>query len=437
MNADISSKSTIVIGGGLAGLAAATYLARGGRSVTLFEKSSSIGGRAETNRQQGFRFNLGAHAIYRGSRAEAVLQELGIKYTGGSPGDLKAVANGKVHLLPTSTGSLLRTTLLTAGEKWQAGRLLFALQTMKPEDYQTTTLQEWLDGQHVSGRVRWLIEAAARVSSYTNAPDRMSLGFNIEQLRLAQNGVIYVDGGWQTLVDGLVEAARAAGVRMVTGVHVEAVERDVRGVTGVRLADGTLQPAENVVIAASPRDASRLVDGGTNSILRGWDEQAVPVKAACLDLGLRRLPRPDNAVVMSLDGPFFQTAQSLYSKVAPEGQALVYTIKYLRLGEKADAHTVERELEEFLDITQPGWRDEVVVRRYLPNLTVSNALVTAEAGGVASRPGPQAPGIEGLYVAGDWVGPEGNISSASLWSAKLAAGMILSNVERGELGRAA
>jgi phytoene dehydrogenase-like protein len=308
---------------------------------------------------------------------------------------------------------------------------------MKPDDYRTTTLQEWLDGQHAKGRVRRLIEAAARVSSYTNSPDRVSLGFQIEQLRLAQNGVIYVDGGWQTLVDGLVEAAQAAGVRIVTGAHVETVERDASGVTGVRLADGTRQVAGAVVIAASPRDASRLVDKGGNNTLHNWADRAVPVKAACLDLGLRRLPRPDNAVVMSLDGPFFQTTQSLFSKVAPEGRALVYTIKYLRPGEKADSHAVERELEEFLDITQPGWRNEVIERRYLPNLTVNNALVTAEAGGAKGRPGPQVPGIEGLYVVGDWVGPEGNISSASLWSAKLAAGMILGNLDRGKLERAA
>jgi len=140
---------------------------------------------------------------------------------------------------------------------------------------------------------------------------------------------------------------------------------------------------------------------------------------------------------VSLDGPFFQTAQSLYSRVAPGGQALVYTIKYLRPGEKADAHAVAYELDEWLDTTQPGWRDEVIEGRYLPDLTVSNALVTAEAGGVKGRPGPAVPGIEGLYVAGDWVGPEGNISSASLWSAKLAAGTILSRVDRGELERAA
>ncbi|HEY7181957.1 MAG TPA: NAD(P)/FAD-dependent oxidoreductase, partial [Blastocatellia bacterium] len=34
------------------------------------------------------------------------------------------------------------------------------------------------------------------------------------------------------------------------------------------------------------------------------------------------------------------------------------------------------------------------------------------------------PGVEGLYVAGDWVGPEGMLADASMASAKLAAETI-------------
>src|SRR2546426_5368976 len=41
-----------VIGSGLAGLAAATYLARAGRAVTLFEKAGVVGGLAVTKRHR-------------------------------------------------------------------------------------------------------------------------------------------------------------------------------------------------------------------------------------------------------------------------------------------------------------------------------------------------------------------------------------------------
>ena len=45
METTIISTDVAIIGGGLAGLSAATYLARAGMEVTLFEKSNRLGGR--------------------------------------------------------------------------------------------------------------------------------------------------------------------------------------------------------------------------------------------------------------------------------------------------------------------------------------------------------------------------------------------------------
>jgi phytoene dehydrogenase-like protein len=81
-----SAADVIVIGGGLAGLTLTTFLARAGKSVTLFEQSTKeIGGRARTSVFDGFYFNQGAHALYLSDAGAAVLRELGIAYTGGKP----------------------------------------------------------------------------------------------------------------------------------------------------------------------------------------------------------------------------------------------------------------------------------------------------------------------------------------------------------------
>ena len=78
-----SEKTTdvAIVGAGLAGLTAATYLARAGRSVTVFEKSSEVGGRACTQTEGGFCFNLGPHARYRSGSGTAILRELGVEYS--------------------------------------------------------------------------------------------------------------------------------------------------------------------------------------------------------------------------------------------------------------------------------------------------------------------------------------------------------------------
>ena len=71
-------------------------------------------------------------------------------------------------------------------------------------------------------------------------------------------------------------------------------------------------------------------------------------------------------------------------------------------------------------------------------MTVVNALATADRGGLAGRPEPEVPGIPNLYVAGDWVGPEGWLSDAALASAKRAAQLILERpASAGEPGMSA
>ena len=76
------SKNVVIVGGGLAGLAASIYLARAGRTVTVFEKRRYLGGRAITQLRHGYRFNLGAHAFYRAGAAASVCKELGVPVPG-------------------------------------------------------------------------------------------------------------------------------------------------------------------------------------------------------------------------------------------------------------------------------------------------------------------------------------------------------------------
>ncbi len=421
----IGDLDVVVVGGGLAGLAVATYLARAGRKVTLFEKSSHIGGRAITQERGGFYFNLGAHALHADSQATKVLNELGVRYSGGKPGPIWAVQDDKLHLFPSGPLSLLRTSLLDPASKWEVGRLLFALQSMKPEDVVGVSLNEWIGKATSNPQVRRFLEASARVLTYTNAPDLLSAGLFAEQVRMAsKGGVIYLDGGWQTLVDGLGRAARQAGVEIATGSKVEAVEHGPQGVTGVRLQDGRTYGVGAVVIAASPGVASSLVDNGENQVLSDWARQSVSAQFACLDVALRRLPHPEHPVVVGVDRPLFFSAQSLYSKVAPAGAALAYSVKYLDPSAQSDPQADRQELEGWLDLLQPGWRGEIVEQRFLPRMVVSNAIVEARRGGTTGRPGPAVTNIDNLYVAGDWVGSKGMLLSASLASARLAAQMI-------------
>jgi phytoene dehydrogenase-like protein len=415
----------VVVGGGLAGLTAATILGRAGRSVVVFERARELGGRARMQAKEGFLFDLGPHALYRGGPGMGVLRELGIAFHGAVPPITGyAVQHGVAYRLPSSPLRLLTSRLLRPASKMEAARLLLAVSRGTVQAQADWSVEEWLNAEVRGADLRGLLRALLRVFTYTADTGALSATAALAQMRAAiVDNVLYLDGGWQTLVDGLAVAARRSGVRLRIGTPVVAIERVEAGYT-VRLKDGQAVDARDVVIAASPAVASSLVDGGAHYALGRLAAKAQPTRMACLDLALEHLPRPAARFAVGIDQPLYFSVPSATARLAPAGGALIHVARYLP-GDAVDPDADRQELEAFVDLLQPGWREAVVARRWLPRLTVSHALVRADAGGVRGRLGPAVPGSPHLYVAGDWVGPAGMLADASFASAKQAAEQIL------------
>src|SRR5262245_38830857 len=135
---------TIVVGGGLAGLAAATFLARGGADVTVLEKAPAPGGRAASHTDGGWGLNQGPHALYRGGAGIRVLRELGIEPKGGMPPAAgSALFADRRHILPAGAVSMLSTGLLSLGGKMEAARWLARVQKIDTAPLDGTTVREW------------------------------------------------------------------------------------------------------------------------------------------------------------------------------------------------------------------------------------------------------------------------------------------------------
>lgn len=73
-------------------------------------------------------------------------------------------------------------------------------------------------------------------------------------------------------------------------------------------------------------------------------------------------------------------------KLAPEGGSLIHVAEHLGSWIDPKPREDQQELEELLDLMQPGWRQVIIKKRPLPNMLVFNAVVTAAAGGLAGRP---------------------------------------------------
>lgn len=418
----------------MAGLAAAIYLARAGRTVTVFEKRRYLGGRAVTHLRHGYRFNLGPHAFYRTGLGAQVLRELGVPVRGGRPdGNGIAILGDEEYRFPGNLWSLLTTGMLSIREKAKTARLLLRIRRMKKADrYRDISGREWLDKHVDDERVRQFLEALMRLATYSDHPEMQSAAAALTQMRVAMRGVTYVDEGWQKIIDTMHSAAVAAGVTFVTSSRVVAIDHDgqVRGIelggleeeiakdtVSVALPDpsavkeGTRIPADTVVLAVDPATAREIIQTPVD-----WPQMR-PVVAACLDVALSSLPRPDNKFALGIDTPLYLSVHSAWSHLTPKGGALIQTARYGGGQQQAD-------LEGLLDRVQPGWRDVLVHRRFLPAMTVSYATLPPTKGDGPARPQPVTP-IRGLYLAGDWVGDQGLLSDASLASARTAAKAIL------------
>ncbi|MDC0744509.1 phytoene desaturase family protein [Polyangium mundeleinium] len=426
----------VVVGGGLAGLTAAAYAARASRRVTVLEKATELGGRAATHEKKGFSLNIGPHALYRGGEAEHVLAELGVETKGSPPptsSGAYALHGGLLRALPTGPVSLLTSSLLPLVGKIEVARLLARLDSLDVASLAGTSFEAFLTAKVRTPEARDVIRALIRLSTYTSDLDRLAADAALEQFKIATTrGVIYLHDGWRTLVKGLADVARAAGAEIVASAKAVSVVREDGRVKAVRLADGAEIPADMVILAASPSLASSLLPDVP--ALAEWAAAAIPVTAACLDVALSRLPQPRNTFALGIDQPLYFSVHSASARLAPEGGAVIHVARY---GAPDDPRAGERELEEVLEMLQPGAKHLVVERRYLPSITVAHDFPQAARGGARGRPGPAVPGAPGVFVAGDWVGPVGMLADVSLASGRAAAQAATRREAKGlgEVGR--
>ncbi|WP_412061139.1 protoporphyrinogen oxidase [Rubrivirga sp. IMCC45206] len=265
----------LVLGGGVAGLAAALRLAEGGASVRLLEASDRLGGVVKTIRRDGFVADVGPDVfLIRKPAALALAERLGVETATPASGAL-IQRRGKLHplpagltgLVPGRLGPLLATPALGLGAKLRA-----ALEPMVParRDDADETLEAFAVRRFGRGAWEGLIEPL--LGGLYGADLPISLRATLPHLHASEvrGGFLKLRGpaasstspfarpvdGMDALTDALAHAVRQHDVIIETGSPVAAVTA-----SGARLVDGTERLADAVLVALpAPAAASVFAD---------------------------------------------------------------------------------------------------------------------------------------------------------------------------------
>jgi len=413
---DSVSSDVLVVGGGLAGLTAATVAARAGASVQVLEARTELGGRARTSDHDGFLFNEGPHALYRAGAAHAVLKRLGVRPDGASPALWRTALVDGAHV-----GDVRRPT--TLGVSGVMAMLRAVGPRGRPGD--EVAMAEWIDqvghGEHARQTLRTFI----RLSAYLSDGESTSAAAVAAQLRRAARGVRYLHGGWATLVAQLRRRALEAGVQITTSAKVDSLAYDDG--RWIVHSHGGERRAKTVIIAiGGPAHAARLL-GEVAPTVAAWAVDARPVAAACLDVALRRLPHRFPTTALGIDRPWYAVVHTAAARLAPpEGGEVVHAMFYEPALQPGVDHRAE--LEAALDLVQPGWRALVVHQRFAPSRVVAHDRPQPAGHRGASTPEVVVPDVPGVYVAGDWITADGLLADAAVGSAARAADAALAHL---------
>ena len=422
----------LVIGGGLAGLTAATSVAASGSQVVCIEARSHVGGRAQSSTREGFTFNQGPHALYKASEAVPILKRLGVTPRGGNPMRRTAWVSWDGVLRPLPV-------VLATEPKATAEMLRFLRGVGLPrENAAPLSTKSWLD-TCTSERARDVLAMLTRLTSYSRDLEHYDASSAHLQLRRGLKGVLYLHGGWQSVVDQLRSAALDAGVEFVTGHKVSSVEP---GALGFLVTAGQVRyRATSVIIACGgPAEVHRMVPDASPT-LSAWAAQARPISASTLSLGLRSLPKSKYRNCLGGDEAWYTVTHTPTARLADQGGEAVFALRYEPelVGAAAssavsspdfppdfppdsppDSPTVgagtdwRTPLEEQLDCCQPGWRAEVVAEEPGRHLLVAHDRPQPIP--LESRPQETVPEIPGLFVAGDWLTRHSQLADASVGS---------------------
>lgn len=316
----------IVVGGGLGGLSAGAFLAKGGRKVLVVERQEGPGGYAHAFRRGPYTFDPAVHVMpqaRKGLLLDTMLRVLGVEddcellpldsFYGTAFPDLRLdVPYGReefitthARLFPAEADGLREFIALCARVTRESQELAPQL-TLRDLDraaarypdlfkYRSVTVDEVLDGFVRDPKLRALLTTSW---PYLGLPPSELSFFTWSGMLMAflDDGPTYCRGSFQRVADAFVHALTKHGGDLVVGTPVERIVVEDGRVAGVLLPGGRRLCAEIVVSNADATQTFERLVGPEHlpaSFLRNF-RRLTPCLSGCVvyaatDLDLRAL----------------------------------------------------------------------------------------------------------------------------------------------------
>ncbi len=397
----------LVVGGGVAGVAAAARLARAGAPVVLLERSRRLGGRAASGTLPGFgEVDLGFHVLMRTCRAaRALLRGLGAERDVRFQPRIEVPMwrAGRVHWVKSYplfhlTPFLFRFGHLPARERLALARLLRGLAHV-PE----ASAADWLRSLKIPSRAVDLLLRPLLLSALNGELEGVSARYAamvIRRVLLSPRGgaLGFFQVPMSRIWGRVVPLVEEAGGEVRTQTRVEAIAVERGRVEGVRLAGGEEIPGETVIAALPPADLTPLLPEEERGFLAPAEE--IPWSPIlCLHLLFDRpvLPLP---FLFALERPLqvaFSVTQ-LQGRKEPEHVVVVQSAARDWIGRPTE--DVKEKLLESLKELAHRAASTRLLSSYV--LSFPRATFLPAPGVDGKRPDVITP-IQGLFLAGDFV----------------------------------
>jgi phytoene dehydrogenase-like protein len=427
----------IVIGAGTSGLFTAALLAKEGYKVVVYEKEKELGGRAKSISKDGYIVDYGVHLIRNGQKGfiPATLAKLGEKLDLTLLEDPEIVyyEDGKFNDFYREGYRLMKNDYSSVGYRriiksaLEKGDAAIAGSMDKP-------VLRWLEEINASPTLKKFMALGAMGISCPFI-ERASAGeffdFITRRIKLGNLKAGYPTGGFHVVHKKLSGIISSFGGEINAGKEVQKIRAADGKVKGV-LVDDEEVDADAVVCAFPCQKLFEILDGKlVEPQRRDLMKNLVPVSGISVDYGLKKkITDMSSAILSAKDTSLIGLATSnVDSTVAPPGKQLMTFTALTSTEEvmdRARAQAVLSRLENAVSEMFPDKDGNVEWRRvlFLPFIDGVELNFAQHRG---RRPGPETPGIEGLFLAGDTLCAAGAGGELAVTSAMLCVDKIVSH----------